>query len=92
MSTIVNMTDTRVGIVVKALWNALRGRHKIRRNKWKSICRAALLNDNAPDSELCLTRVRVRSGAAIFLFLQYHVLFIIPCIYSSYVEKPKYCS
>ena len=24
----------------------------IRRNKWKSICYAALLNDNAPDSEL----------------------------------------
>ena len=24
----------------------------IRRDEWKSICRAALLNDNAPDSEL----------------------------------------
>ena len=31
---------------MKALWNALR-----RRNKWKSISRAALLKDNAPDSE-----------------------------------------
>ena len=28
---------------------------KIRRNKWKSICRAALFNDNAPDSEISVT-------------------------------------
>ena len=30
--------------------------------------RAALLNDNAPDSELSLTQVRVLLGAAIFDF------------------------
>ena len=35
------------GSVVKALW-----RWQIQRNKWKSICHAGLLNDNAPDSEL----------------------------------------
>ena len=34
----------------------------------KSIYRAALLNDNAPDSEFYLTRVHVQLGAAIFDF------------------------
>ena len=40
-------------IVVKALRNALRERHKY--GATSGICRAALLNDNAPDSELSVT-------------------------------------
>ena len=34
----------------------------------KSICRAALLNVKAPDSELYRTRVRVNWGPAIFVY------------------------
>ena len=54
-----------------AIYNALSGRHKTEHNM-KSICRAALLNDNAPDSELYLSRVRVHSGSNNFRFLYFN--------------------
>ena len=55
-----------INTVVKALWNALRGRHTRKYDdEWKSICRAALLNDNAPDLELSEGQfiLRPRAGA-----------------------------
>ena len=62
-------------IVVKALWNALRGRHTYGSTSGNQKCRAALLNDNAPDSELSdMSSSPLRSSN--FCSLQYHLVCI----------------
>ena len=47
---------------------------EIRRNKWKSICRPALLNDNAPDSGLSDTSSSPLGSSK---FCSLHILFIL---------------